>query len=480
MILIKEKKVATNGMAKEVPWESLDFEEVFCQALRQGGDFAEIYLEETSATLIICEDHRMEKISSEYDRGAGIRIFSEGKAFYAYGTDTSPEGLSKLASTLPATSKSRAPGPGPQIITSKSIDDHSSRGAVFLPGNLGSKVDIVQRADEAAWDFSPHLCQVKVLLRDRQQKVMVANTRGTAVQGVRHYTSFMTQAVARQKELLQTGIETAGSTIGLKVFDERSPEEIARCAAQRAVLMLNASPVQGGRMPVVLSSQAGGTMIHEAIGHGLEADLAQEGLSVYSQRMGELVASPQITVIDDATISDKFGTYLFDDEGVEGQRIVLVENGTLKNYLYDMLSATKHGACSTGNGRRQSYRYQPIPRMTNTFIAPGTSSPEEILRTTPTGLYVVKMGGGEVNTVNGDFVFEVNEGYRIENGKIGEPVRGATLIGNGPEILKQIDRVGNDLGFGIGVCGKDGQGAPVSDAQPTIRIPEMVVGGAVS
>ena len=221
-------------------------------------------------------------------------------------------------------------------------------------------------------------------------------------------------------------------------------------------------------------------MIHEAVGHGLEADLAQSGLSVYSGKLGQQIAAPIITVLDDATLPGRRGSFRFDDEGTPAQRTVLVEKGILRTYLYDQLTAMKDGRASTGNGRRESYRHRPIPRMTNTMIAPGASRPESILRETHRGLYVRKMGGGQVNTVNGDFVFEVSEGYLIENGSIGEPVRGATLIGNGPNVLLSIDRVGSDLGFSIGTCGKDGQGSPVSDAQPTIRIPDITGGGEVA
>jgi TldD protein len=232
-----------------------------------------------------------------------------------------------------------------------------------------------------------------------------------------------------------------------------------------------------GKMAVILSSDAGGTMIHEAIGHGLEADLAQQGLSVYSKKVGETVASSLITVVDDPTLPQRRGSYPFDDEGVASRRTILVEGGVLKGYLYDRLTALEDGVESSGNGRRESYQDKPIPRMSNTMILPGKMRPEEIVHSVEKGLFVKKMGGGQVNTVNGDFIFEVNEGYLIEKGSIGEPVRGATLIGNGPRVLKDIDMVGNDLGFGIGTCGKDGQGVPVADAQPTLRIPELVVGG---
>jgi TldD protein len=218
-------------------------------------------------------------------------------------------------------------------------------------------------------------------------------------------------------------------------------------------------------------------MIHEAVGHGLEADLALEGLSVYSNRIGEAVASPLVTVLDDATLTQKRGSYGYDDEGVPAEKTILIEKGILKGYLCDRLYAMKFKGLSTGNGRRQSYKHHPIVRMSNTMIAPGDEDPDTILRNTPEGVLVKKMGGGQVNTVNGDFVFEVTEGYLIRNGQVGDAIRGATLTGNGPQVLASIDRVGNDLGFAIGTCGKDGQGVPVGDAQPTLRIPEIVVGG---
>jgi TldD protein len=218
-------------------------------------------------------------------------------------------------------------------------------------------------------------------------------------------------------------------------------------------------------------------MIHEAIGHGLEADLAQQGLSVFSGKLGTQVASPLITVMDDATLPGKRGSFRFDDEGTPSQRTVLVEKGILQCYLYDKLTSMKDKVKSTGNGRRESYRHRPIPRMTNTFIAEGSMSPGDILASLEKGILVEKMGGGQVNTVTGDFVFDVQEGYLIEKGKKGEPVRGATLTGNGPRVLESIDMVADDLGFSIGTCGKDAQGVPVSDAMPTVRIPEIVVGG---
>jgi TldD protein len=320
---------------------------------------------------------------------------------------------------------------------------------------------------------------VSVIYRDSIQNICIASSDGTIAEDERIYTLAIIHVVASEGGNLQTGYEPVGGLIGFELFEENLFEEIAVKAAQKAVNMLSARKAPGGRMPVIISAEAGGTMIHEAIGHGLEADLAQQGLSVYTNKIGQQIASPLITIIDDSTLPNKRGSFRFDDEGVVSQRTVLVEKGILKGYMYDRLTAMKEGISSTGNGRRQSYKDRPIPRMSNTFIAPGDGEPDEIIRSVDKGFFVKKMGGGQVNTVTGEFVFEVSEGYIIEKGQVGEPVRGATLIGNGPEVLKSIDMVGNDLGFSIGTCGKDAQGVPISDAMPTVRIPEIVVGGEV-
>jgi TldD protein len=343
---------------------------------------------------------------------------------------------------------------------------------------VAAKVALLKRADEAARGYDPRIRQVKVAWRDRVQEVAVANGEGVLVEDSRVQLVFLVQVVAEGGGRIETGYEAVGGFVGMDLFQGMPPERVAETAARRAVQNLTARRAPGGTMSVVLGSEAGGTMVHEAVGHGLEADLAGEGLSVYTGRLGEQVASPLINVIDDATLPNRRGSFLFDDEGTPSQETVLIERGVLRSYLADRLSLLKGAATHlTGNGRRESYRHKPIPRMTNTYIAPGQTDPSEIIRSTPKGLFVRKMGGGQVDTVNGDFVFEVSEGYLIENGAVGEPVRGAILTGNGPKVLKTIDLVGTDLGWSIGTCGKDGQGAPVADGQPTLRIPEIIVGG---
>ncbi len=466
--------------------ETIPFEKILKEALKEGGEFADLFFEQTHSVAIVCEEDRIEKAISGIDAGVGLRILFGKKTFYGFTTQTSEESLFELAGRI---SRSAKEG-GEEKITGlvqpnrkEAFQSHPTSRAPYPiqkhPGTLSmdERISMVNRANEVARKLDPHVRQVKVLFRDVSQKVSISNSEGLSVQGERVGTVFSVQVVSAKGELLQTGYEPVGGTLGFELFDLHPPEEVAEIAVRRSLLMLSARKAPTGRMTVVLSSDAGGTMIHEAIGHGLEADLAQQGLSVYSKKIGEKVASSLINVVDDPTLPQKRGSYAFDDEGVASQRTILVEEGILKGYLYDRLTALEDGLASSGNGRRESYQHKPIPRMSNTMILPGKTRPEEIVRSVEKGLFVKKMGGGQVDTVNGNFIFEVNEGYLIEKGSVGEAVRGATLIGNGPEALKEIDMVGNDLGFGIGTCGKDGQGVPVADAQPTLRIPELVVGG---
>ena len=465
--------------------DQIPYEKILKETLREGGEFADLFFEQSHSIVIICEEDRIEKVISGLDTGVGLRILLGGRTIYGFTNQISEEGLFHLARRLSRavkedeeskvidfTKQCRSPSSLPPILTSPFLIEKHPKEV-----SIAEKVSVVKRGNESARKLDQHVRQVKVLYRDVSQILSIANSDGALVKGERVGTVFSVQVVSAKEDIIQTGYEPVGGTMGFELFDLHPPEEVAEVATKRSLLMLSSRKAPMGRMAVVLSSEAGGTMIHEAIGHGLEADLAQQGLSVYSNKVGEKVASSLITVVDDPTLPQRRGSYPFDDEGVPSQRTLLVENGILKGYLYDRLTALKDGVQSTGNGRRESYHHKPIPRMSNTLIVPGKMKPEEIIRSVEKGLFVKKMGGGQVNTVNGDFVFEVSEGYLIEKGSVSEPVRGAILIGNGPQVLKEIDRVADDLGFGIGTCGKDGQGVPVGDAQPTLRIPELVVGG---
>lgn len=470
-------KDAANGKIKTM-LDSMDISKILRRSLSGGGEFADVYFEEGASTSIICEDDKIERVVTGTDRGVGIRVIADLRTWYAFTNVITGESLMELAETVSNAVKGRQ-----SVETIDMRTRLTGEGfPVRLPPEtvpLREKVTLVNNANRAARGADPRVRQVMVAYRDGKVGTQIANSLGEFVESSRTGTVFMVQVVASDGEIIQTGYEPVGGYRGFEMFDDHAPEQIALAAARRALMMIGARKAPAGTMPVVLSSEAGGTMVHEAIGHGLEADLAQAGFSVYAGKIGERVASPLITVIDDATIPHARGSFSFDDEGVAGQRTVLVENGILRSYMYDRLSAMKDGRTSTGNGRRESYQSKPIVRMSNTLIAPGDADPGTIIRAVDRGLFVRKMGGGQVNTVNGDFVFDVSEGYLIEKGEIGEPLRGATLTGNGPEALKMVEKVGNDLGFGIGTCGKDGQGIPVSDAQPTLLISEIVVGGAV-
>ena len=460
----------------------IDFASVLKRALRNGGDFADIFIERSAPLSIVCEDDRIEKVISGIDCGAGVRVLFGQRAAYAYSNEVSTSSLLELAD---AVSQASARGRGQadhsviNLSRRKPVVDFVIRTAPETVATV-HKVALVNSANAAARAIDPRIRQVLATYRENRQRVLIANSEGFITEDERMYLTAMVHVVAADGGVIQTGYEPVGGFTGMELFELNPLDQAAERASRRALQMLSARKAPAGRMPVVLSSEAGGTMIHEAVGHGLEADLAQSGLSVYSGKIGEQIASPLITVLDDATLPGRRGSFRFDDEGTDSQRTKLVDRGTLKTFMYDRLTALKDGMRSTGNGRRESYKHRPIPRMTNTMIAPGASDPDDILRATPRGLFVKKMGGGQVNTVNGDFVFEVSEGYLIENGRLGEPVRGATLAGNGPQVLMSIDMVGSDLGFSIGTCGKDGQGSPVSDAQPTLRIPEITVGGEVA
>ena len=456
----------------------ISHEAVLKRALSKGGDYADLFMERSYLTQAQLEGDRVERAVMGIDSGAGLRVIFNNRTVYAYTNNISDAGLFELADSLAAAVKRDAVG------AAGLAPLQSMSAAPWVPikvdpagVSLDDKIALTRRGNETARKTDKRIRQVRVNYGDSRREIEIACSTGTIVSETRCQIAFIVHAVAADGEIIQTGYEPVGGTLGMELFDENPPEKIGEAAAKRAILMLEAPPAPAGRMTVVLSSEAGGTMIHEAVGHGLEADLAEEGLSVYAGKLGTQIANPIITVIDDATIPRARGSFLFDDEGIKAQKSVLIENGLLKSYMHSRLSAMKAGVESTGNGRKENYRHRPIVRMTTTMIQPGNLKPEDIVRGVERGLYVRKMGGGQVNTVNGDFVFEVTEGYLIEKGKKGHPVRNATLIGNGPAVLMAIDQLADDLGFGIGTCGKDGQGVPVSDAQPTLRIPEITVGG---
>ena len=460
-------------------------EPILATLLSRGGEYGELFHEEVRSLTVLLEDGKVERVLAGTDAGIGIRLICGGRTFYAYTNARDPGTLAALAGDL---SRHAAGGKGAPIAVPASPSAAVSPSPVRVdPGErgIGEKVGLVVGLDRIARAESGSIRQVRATYGEAERAIEVAGagSGGAAypdffVSDRQTYTLLAVQCVAGNGTGLSMGYESGGGTCGYEFLEEFVPETLARKAAGRAVRTLSAAKLPGGRMPVVLSAEAGGTMVHEAIGHGLEADLARQGMSVYKDSLGKEVGSPLVSIVDDASVPGKRGSFGIDDEGTPGRRTGLVSNGILTGFLYDRLHALKDGVPPTGNGRRESYRHRPIPRMTNTIILPGATPPQEILASVDRGLLVLKMGGGQVNTVTGDFMFEVSEGYRIENGAQGEPVRGATITGNGPEALKMIDRVGSDLGFGLGTCGKEGQGVPVGDAQPTLRFgpPYITVG----
>lgn len=456
--------------------EPIALRQILAEALRQGVEFAEIFIEQRENTAIRCEDGKIEQINTGIDYGMGIRVICGESTSYVHTNDvTLKSGLAMATLAGQIAQKKQGNTVQEFQVAKKDV----SYDKVVHPSQVSfdKKVELVRIADKAARDYDTAITQVSLGYSDIVQHVQIANTKGVCTEDERVYVRLSCSSIAQRGDMIQTGFASEGGHCGFELFDEKSAAAIGVESARRAVLLLSAEPCPVGVMPVVLSSEAGGTMVHEACGHGLEGDLVYKGLSVYAGKIGEKVASEKVTVIDDATIAGKYGSYQYDDEGIPAQKTVLIENGILKQYMTDLQTAESMKIESTGNGRRESYRDKPVTRMSNTYIAPGTDTVEEIIASVPFGLFVKHMGGGQVNTLNGDYVFDVSEGYLIENGKITRPVRGATLAGNGPKSLQNVEMVGNDLGYAIGICGKNGQSVPVADAQPTLKINGLTVGG---
>ncbi|MGQ9703124.1 MAG: TldD/PmbA family protein [Actinomycetota bacterium] len=451
---------------------------VIRSALARGGDFAELFVERRSGYNLRLEEGKVEENASGRETGAGVRVIHGESVAYAYTNDLSPASLEETARVAAAAARS-----GRAVVdlerplhllqerrehpVLEDIDEYPRK----------KKVELLHRADQAAREAGPHIAQVVVVLGDARQEVLVANSLGEMVTDLRVRVRLVVQAVAARGGEIQTGYESPGILGGYELFQDFPPERAGRDAAQQALTMLEARPAPSGPMAVVIANGTGGVLFHEACGHGLEADAVYKRASVFAGRLGERVASPLVNAYDDATLLNRWGSFGYDDEGVIASRTALIEEGVLLGYINDRKRALRDGVEPTGNGRRQSYRHVPIPRMSNTYIEAGKDRAEDIIADTELGLYARKLGGGEVNPVTGDFIFAVTEGYMIRGGKVAEPVKGATLIGNGPRVLLDIDAVGQDLDFDTGMCGKEGQAVPVCTGQPTLRVRELVVGG---
>jgi TldD protein len=451
-------------------------ERVLGAALRGGGDFAEVFAEDRRSTSAALDDGRVEELSSGRDRGAGVRVVVGDTTGYAHTADLSETGL--LAAADAASAVARQGGGGRAVALASSSAQHRSEISL-MPEDVpkAKKIELLLEADDAARAAGAAITQVSASYGDARRCIQVANSDGTLVSDDQVRSRISVSCVAVGDTGMQTGYESSALTVGFELFDMVDVRDVAVTAARRALVKLNARPAPSGEVPVVLASGSGGILFHEACGHGLEADHIAKDASVYVGQVGTQVASPLVTLVDDGTMGPEWGSFAVDDEGNPAQRNVLIQDGVLTEYMWDFLRGRKQRRPSSGNGRRQSYRHLPMVRMTNTFLLNGDAQPDELLAATPSGVYVAKLGGGQVNTTTGDFVFGTVEAYLIEDGRLTEPLRDANLIGNGPEVLRRIDAVANDFAMGPGTCGKDGQSVPVGCGQPTLRVAAVTIGG---
>ena len=456
--------------------------DVLAEALMSGGDFAELFVESAARNSVELLNGRIEKAVSGVDYGAGVRIFDGTEAVYAYTNDTSRDNLLKLARAAAAAAKSpggAANGRARGETNFDSLAVGNAHPVGVMPDDVLKKdiAALLREASDAMFGYDSLITQTNGGYADVTQDVLIANTEGVWVEDRRVRTRLNMSAVASGGDEKQTGTFGPGASRGFEFCASLDIKKLAREAAETAVTMLRADFAPGGRMPVVIENGFGGVIFHEACGHSLEATAVARDASVFCGKMGQRIASDIVTAVDDGTLPNEWGSLNVDDEGTRTRRNVLIENGILKSYLVDKLNGLKMGAPSTGSGRRESYKYAPTSRMTNTFICAGNSSFGDIIGSVGYGLYAKKMGGGSVMPSTGEFNFAVLEGYMIRDGKIAEPVRGATLIGKGSEVLLNIDMISNNLECAQGVCGSISGGVPTNVGQPALRIKELTVGG---
>jgi TldD protein len=449
---------------------------VLTEALARGGDAAEIFVEDRVSTALKMEESRVEDVVSGKDVGAGIRIMSGDSASYAYTNLLTSDALLEAARAARAGLREGAPVTPTDLRT---VTPSLVHRVVRRPEAVGAgeKVAALKAANEAARAVSPDVRQVVVSYADVRQRVMIASSDGHRTEDDRTRVRFVAQVVANKEGRIATGFEGPGHSGGFELLESRPPTTTATNAANKAVRMLDAKPSPAGEFPVILAPGAGGVLIHEACGHGLEADTLVKHASVYADRAGERFGSESVTIVDDGTDLGAWGSFGVDDEGTPAQRNVLFDRGVLTGHMSDRLSAVKIDHPPTGNGRRQSYAHLPIVRMTNTYLLPGPDDRDEIFRSVKRGVYAAAFAGGEVNPATGNFVFGMSEAYMVLDGEIAYPIKGANLIGNGPQVLQVIDAVAGDFDHWEGVCGKDGQYAPVSNGIPTVLLGKMTVGG---
>ena len=448
-------------------------ERVLGRALANGGRFAEVFAERRGGLSMSIDESRVEAVQSGAEEGAGVRVVDGGTTYFAHVDGLDPADLERAADEAAA------------ALRGDRREPHSLRALATTPlpievppGEVPAerKAALLRELDERARDRGAEIAQLTASYLEARREIAVANSDGLFAADDRTRTRIGAQAVARRGETVETGAETLGAHRGFELLED-DPGQIAEQAAAKALTLLDAVPAPSGSMPVVVGGGFGGVLFHEMTGHGLEADHVQKGASVYAGKLGEQVAQPLLNAYDDGRLPGEWGSDAIDDEGAPTQKTLVIEDGRLVSYLYDHLTAERDNVASTGNGRRESFRHLPIPRMTNTYIAPGEATPEEMIAAVDRGFYAVSFGGGQVDPATGDFVFGVSEGYLIEGGEVTRPCRGATLIGNCLQALAAIDAVGDDFFMKTGICGKGGQKVPVGTGQGHVRVGAMTVGG---
>jgi TldD protein len=448
-------------------------------ALSRGGDYADLYFEYATLNSLNLEEQIIKSANRAARLGVGVRVISGEKTGYAYCDEIDVAAIRKAALTAAHIAQSGS-GAGPvKVSRSNPARDLYPVTQLIDDEPLPHKIELLNRIDSTSRAFDRRIREAQVSLADEFKLVLIATSEGSLVGDAQPLARMRVMCIADDDGNLQSGVSGGGGRVGMDFFSDRLLDHYANEAARQAIVQLEAQDAPAGSMEVVLGPGWPGVLLHEAVGHGLEADFNRKGMSAFSGLIGQKVASELCTVVDDGAMPNRRGSLNIDDEGNPTSQTVLIENGVLRGYLQDKLSSRLTGASLTGNGRRESYRRMPMPRMTNTYLLNGASAPDEIIRSVKRGLYAVQFGGGQVDITNGKFVFSATEAYLIEDGKVTAPVKGATLIGNGPDALTKVTAVANDLALdeGVGTCGKDGQSVPVGVGLPTIKISEMTVGG---
>ena len=446
-----------------------------------GASFSEIYIQKSISNSLKLEDSRIENSNSGYDMGCGLRVWIGDSTYYAYVDSIEEKKLIEAAKILGAAGKSSSTGKIFDL--NRDLRQASSGYKANILKNPSAtaaieKKDILEAVDRVCREYDKHIIQVATSLSDIEEEVYTANSYGEESFHKVIKVFLSVNAVAKKDRDIRTGYKSIAKTSGYEAISILKAESIAKEASRIAITMLGAVDAPMGALPVVIGPAFGGVIFHEACGHGLEADSVIKDASVFKGKEGKKIASDIVTAIDDPTMPYHWGSFKFDGEGYPSSSpTTLIKDGVLKSFIYDLRASRKLEKGRTPNGRRQSFRHVPIPRMTNTYIARGTEKPEDLIGSVKKGIFAKEFAGGQVDTATGDFVFGISEGYLIESGKLGKPIRGATLIGNGPDILKKIEAIADDLDFAPGFCGKQGQSIANEVGQPTIKISEITVGG---